>query len=181
MFDLPGPLPRNSETREDPVSNANKGLVLLYVGQGKGMTAAALGQMFRSLGRGFAVCCLRFTPASQQNGAYVPAELAGDRLEIHAVGKGYSWAPEDRDADGELARAAWDFAREKISSGKFDLVILDEIMETVDRGLLSEREIVRGLTQRPERVNVIITGRHAPAALIAVADLVTQVREERNG
>lgn len=161
------------------MSNPNKGLLLLYIGVGEGMTAAALGQVLRSLGRGLSVCFIQFVSESWKHGAFVPAELSEDRAEYHALGKGYSWTGDRRDRDRKLARAAWDFAREKVVSGRFDLVVLDEVTELLTQGLLQDGEIVQAFAERPNEVNVIITGSKAPESLIAVADLVTEVEERR--
>jgi len=159
------------------MTNSNKGLVLLYIGNGVGMTAAAVGQTFRSLGRGLRVCFMQFVSESWKHGEFVPSELGEDRAEFHALGKGYMCTSDHRENDREVARCAWDFAREKIASRRFDLVVLDELTELITASLLPEREVLRVLAERPKEVNVIITGRAAPEALINVVDLVTEVRE----
>lgn len=162
------------------MSSDKRGLVLFYTGDGDGMTAAALGQAFRSVGRGFAVCFIRFVWGSQEREAFVPPELPADRVEFHTLGEAHASKTEDPDADRQFSHAAWDLACAKIASGKFDLVVLDHVMDMVARGMLSEQEVVQALAGRPDKVNLIVTGPYAPESVIAAADLVTEVRERRN-
>jgi cob(I)alamin adenosyltransferase len=161
----------------DPdVKQSRKGLVMVNTGDGKGKTTAALGVVLRSWGRGFRICMIQFIkPARVGTGEYLAAQKLG--IEWHHCGDGFTWNTKDADESAALARRGWQLAQEKISSGTYDLVVLDEFTYPLHFGWLDTNEVVDWLSaNKPPQLHLIITGRDAPAKLIEYADLVTEMK-----
>ncbi len=154
-------------------------LVLVFTGDGKGKTTAALGVLLRAWGRGLRVVMLSFIKAADGDyGEQRAAQKLG--IEICAVGRGFTWLSDDIEKDRAMALDGWRQAREKIASGSYDVVALDELTYPIALGWLSVDEVVDVLRRRPEGVHVVITGRKAPERLIAFADLVTEMQQVKH-
>ena len=154
---------------------AEKGLIIVNTGNGKGKTTAALGMVMRSLGHGYKVAIVQFI-----KGAWEPAEKAvlerwQDQLEFHAMGEGFTWDTQDRERDIAKANAAWLKGLEYIVNPEYRLVLLDEVNIALKLGYLDVATVLDGLAQKPNDSHVILTGRGAPEELIAIADLVTEM------
>ncbi|HKQ69711.1 MAG TPA: cob(I)yrinic acid a,c-diamide adenosyltransferase [Polyangiaceae bacterium] len=155
-------------------SPAPRGLCIVYTGNGKGKTTAALGMVFRALGRGLRVTVVQFIKGKWKTGERIFAEtLPG--LRFFVMGLGFTWDSDDLARDKAAARAAWDTARREISSGARDLVVLDEITYTFHYDFLSVDEVLNVIRSRPPHVHVVVTGRNAPAELLDEADLVSEM------
>ena len=155
--------------------SAEKGLIVVNTGNGKGKTTAALGIVLRSLGHGFKVAIVQFI-----KGGWEPAEKAAlshwpDQLEFHAMGEGFTWETQDRDRDIQTAQAAWEKALTYIRDQNYRTVLLDEVNIALKLGYLSVDQVLAGLDEKPQMSHVILTGRGAPAELIERADLVTEM------
>jgi cob(I)alamin adenosyltransferase len=157
------------------------GLVVVYTGNGKGKTTAALGAALRAIGHGYKVAVIQFIKGP---GFIYGEELAAERyipnLEIIKKGKGYYKIRGDNipeEIHRQAAQEGISLAEEKIVSGKYHIVILDEINIAVDKGLLSLEDVLRILDKKPRSVHVILTGRNAHPALIERADVVTEMKE----
>ncbi len=168
---------RRKEVQEERLAKkkAEKGLIIVNTGNGKGKTTAALGMVMRSLGHGYKVAIVQFI-----KGAWEPAEKAvlekySDQLNFHAMGEGFTWDTQDRERDIEKAKAAWLQSLEYILNPEYRLVLLDEVNIALKLGYLDVNTVIEGLEQKPEDSHVILTGRGAPAELIAIADLVTEM------
>lgn len=168
---------RRKEVQEQRVAERSleKGLIIVHTGNGKGKTTAALGMVLRSLGHGYRVAIVQFI-----KGGWEPAEkqvfsLWPDQLEFHAMGEGFTWETQDRDRDIQKANEAWEKALTFICNPGFKLVLLDEVNVAMKLGYLAVETVLAGLEQKPEDSHVILTGRGAPDALIARADLVTEM------
>lgn len=156
-----------------------KSLVILNTGDGKGKTTAALGVLLRAWGRGWRVVMLQFIKSkTARYGENRAAEKLG--IEIVPLGAGFTWLSHDLERDKAMAQEAWDLSKEKIASGEYDLVILDEFTFPLAYGWLPMDEILEFLRQRPPDVHIIITGRKAPQELIDFADLVTEMQEVKH-
>lgn len=154
----------------------SQGLVIVNTGNGKGKTTAALGILLRAWGRNMRVVMLQFIKAkTAQWGETRAGRQMG--VEIIPLGKGFTWMSEDIEKDRALARECWQLCREKIESGAYDIVILDEITYCFKYGWLDLGEVLDVLRRRAPDQHVVITGRDAPDALIEFADLVTEMRE----
>jgi len=153
-----------------------QGLVIVNTGDGKGKTTAALGVLTRAWGRGMRVCMLQFIKEQNANfGEEQAARKMG--VELLPLGGGFTWMSENIAEDRALARAGWARCRAAIEGGEYDIVILDEITYCFKFGWLELAEVLDVLHARPDGQHVILTGRDAPEALIAFADLVTEMRE----
>lgn len=151
-----------------------RGLVIVYTGHGKGKTTAALGMVFRALGRGMRVAVVQFIKGKWKTGERLFAETL-PQLTFLVMGRGFTWESDDLSNDRAAARAAFQESARLIGSGEQDLVVLDEITYALNYGFVSQDELLAALRERPPHVHVVITGRSAPAELIAAADLVTEM------
>ncbi len=147
---------------------------LINTGTGKGKTSAAMGVMGRAWARGWTVCVVQFMKSEQWKvGERKLARHLG--IEWYTLGDGFTWESADLDESAAKGRHAWDVAAEKIASGDYDLVILDEATYIVKYGWRPVEDLVPVIADRPVRTNVIMTGRYAPDELIAIADTVTEM------
>lgn len=161
--------------RQRPDRHA-RGLVIVNTGNGKGKTTAALGVLLRAWGREMRVCMLQFIKARTANfGEERAARKLG--VEMIPLGDGFTWMSRDLEKDKALARECWALCRAKIESGDYDIVIMDEMTYCFKYGWLDLEEVLDVLRRRDPNLHVIITGRDAPDALIAFADLATEMRE----
>ncbi len=154
---------------------AQKGLVIVNTGNGKGKTTAALGMVMRSLGHGYRVAIIQFIKGSWEPAEKRVLEMWPDQLVFHAMGEGFTWDTQDRDRDIEKAHAAWQKALEYIQNPDYQLILLDEVNVALKLGYLQVEDILAGLRTKPELTHVILTGRGAPTPLIEFADLVTEM------
>jgi len=157
----------------------NKGLVIVNTGDGKGKTTAALGILMRAWGREMRVVLLQFIKARTGNWGEA---RAARKLGIEAIplGSGFTWTTDDIEKDRALASRGWALCREKIESGEYDVVILDEITYCLKYGWLDVEEVLDVLRNRPAGQHVIVTGRDADPALVEFADMVTEMREVKH-
>jgi cob(I)alamin adenosyltransferase len=157
------------------VTDATQGLVLVYTGNGKGKTTAALGLVFRALGRGFRVAVVQFIKGKWKTGERVFAEGLPNLLFL-VMGRGFTWESDDLSRDRAAAESAWRAAATIIGSGEHQVVVLDELTYVLNYGFVPISEVVATLRARPSHVHVVITGRNAPEALVEIADLITEMR-----
>lgn len=155
-------------------SEKRRGLVVVYTGHGKGKTTAALGMVFRALGRGLRVTVVQFIKGKWTTGERLFAEKLPE-LEFHVMGLGFTWDSDDLTRDKAAARAAWATAKAAITSGQRDLVVLDEITYAFHYDFVALDEVLEALRARPPHVHVVLTGRNAPGALVDAADLVSEM------
>jgi cob(I)alamin adenosyltransferase len=152
-----------------------QGLVIVNTGPGKGKTTAALGLLLRAWGRDMRVVMLQFIKARTANwGESRAARKLG--VEIIPLGDGFTWTSKDIEKDRALAQDGWRQCRERIESGQYDIVILDELTYCFKFGWLDVEDVIAVLRARPEGQHVVITGRDAPPELIEYADLVTEMQ-----
>ena len=152
-----------------------RGLLMVYTGQGKGKTTAALGLVFRALGRGLQVAVVQFIKGKWKTGERVFAASLPN-LTFLVMGEGFTWESDDLSRDRNAALQAWQKAAALIASGEHQLVVLDEITYAINYGFIALDEVVAALRARPAGVHVTITGRNAPEALCQDADLVTEMK-----
>ncbi len=158
------------------MTKIKKGLVIVNTGKGKGKTTAALGMMLRAWGRGMRVCMLQFI--KNKNARYGEIKAARKlELEIIPIGDGFTWTSKDIDETIALARYGWEDAKQRISSGNYDMVILDEFTYPLHFGWLDVDVVIAWLKEnKPPMLHLVITGRDAPGELIEYADLVTEMK-----
>lgn len=162
-----------------------KGLILVYTGDGKGKTTAALGCALRAAGHGWKVRVIQFFKGDWPivSGEAEAAKRLAPNLEVLQLGKGFVKIMGDIKPFSEhqdAARNALDVCRRSVSSGEYDLVVLDEInyaVKHLDFELVRVEDVLEILRAKPPHVHVILTGRDAHPKFIEVADLVTEMRE----
>ncbi|HSF34314.1 MAG TPA: cob(I)yrinic acid a,c-diamide adenosyltransferase [Candidatus Tectomicrobia bacterium] len=158
-----------------------KNLVILHTGNGKGKTTAALGTAFRAMGHGWRVCMVQFIKGKWKPGEVrMASKLPPGQFEIIPMGEGFTWESENLAKDRATAQRAWEIAKEKLLSGEYQLVILDEITYTITYKFLDLDDVIDTIRGRPSNVNVIMTGRGAHPALVELADLVSEVHEVKH-
>ena len=148
--------------------------LLVNTGPGKGKSSAAFGVMGRAWARGWKVGVVQFVKSDKwQVGERKLAAHLG--IDWHTLGDGFTWESQDLDATEARGRHAWQVASQMVASGGYDLVILDEMTYIVKYGWVPVADVVAVLASRPQRTNVIVTGRNAPAEVVALADTVTEM------
>ncbi len=158
-------------------------MIIVFTGNGKGKTTAALGQAFRTLGREKRVLMIQFIKGPWRSGEDYFAEkfqIPNSKFQIKKMGLGFvgilgDQLPKERHA--EAARAALAYSKEQIANSKWHLIILDEINVATSLGLLTKEEVLEVLKTVPDEKFVILTGRGAPQEFIDRADLVTEMKE----
>jgi cob(I)alamin adenosyltransferase len=154
-------------------------VVVINTGDGKGKSSAAFGVMVRGIARGWRVAVVQFVKSGDWK---VGEEKVGRQLGVDwlAVGDGFTWDSGDLDHDKALAADGWRRAAELIAAGEHQLVILDELTYLCTWGWVDVADVVAAIRDRPARVNIVITGRDAPAELVELADTVTEMREVKH-
>src|SRR5580692_11812234 len=162
-------------TRAGATKPKKKGLIIVHTGDGKGKTTAALGLALRACGYGMKVIMLQFFKGKWKYGELRSAPKL-ETFEIQPMGKGFTWESKDIEVDKAMVREAWRAAEEKITSGNYDVVILDEINYALSYGFLPVEDIVNFLKTKPFMLHVILTGRNAKPEILEIADLATEMR-----
>lgn len=149
-------------------------LVIVNTGDGKGKSTAAFGIMIRAVARGWKVAVIQFLKSGDWK---VGEEAIGRRLGVDwwALGDGFTWDADELSESEAVALRAWEFAKERIMSGDYDLVILDEVTYPMNWGWIDPVEVVETIRTRPASVNIVATGRDASESLIEVSDTVTEM------
>ncbi len=158
-------------------NSKRRGLVIVNTGEGKGKTTAALGVLLRAWGRGFKICVIQFMKA--ETGRWGEVRAAEKlKIEWHKSGGGFTWRSDEMDESTARTRHGWTLAQEKIASGGYDLILLDEFTYPLHFDWLDTAEVVAWLkANKPPDLHLVITGRYAPQPLIDYADLVTEMRK----
>lgn len=161
--------------KKKAAATKEKGLLIVNTGTGKGKSSAAFGMGLRVVGHGMRLGVVQFI-----KGALHTAErdLLGrfDNCDFLTMGEGYTWNTQNRDADIATARKGWGEAQHMIESGEYDMVILDELNVVLKYEYLPLEEVLAVFAARSPDLHVVVTGRHAPEALIEAADLVTEMK-----
>lgn len=156
-----------------------KGLVIVFTGQGKGKTTAALGMAMRSVGHRHRVAVVQFIKGGLRTGEKAAARLLAPHLDWTSGGKGATFGPQNVATPEEHRRAAQDtlrIAQEKIRSGEYRMVILDEALGAIKAGLVTLDQLLTLVREKPPRLHLVLTGRDAPQEILDAADLVTEMR-----
>jgi cob(I)alamin adenosyltransferase len=157
-----------------------KGLVQVYTGNGKGKTSAAFGLALRAAGRGLKAYVIQFIKGGFDYGElYVIDRVPGITLKAFGRGKFVVSKPADP-KDVELAGEALSLATEIVSSGMYDVVILDEVNVALNLGLVKLENVLSLVKAKPAHVELVLTGRNAPDEIVQIADLVTEMKEVKH-
>ena len=157
---------------------AEKGLLIVHTGSGKGKTTAALGMVVRGIGHGHRVSVIQFVKGALQTGEKVVFDAFPDNVEFRPMGEGFTWDTQDRARDIAVAREAWDACKARIlDPDDWDMVVCDELNIVLRYDYLPLDEVLEVLRNKPRDTHVIVTGRNAKDELIELADLVTEMTE----
>jgi len=162
---------------------SDRGLVIVYTGKGKGKTTAALGIVLRAVGHGYKVGMIQFIKGEWYYGELTSSKRLEPEFEMIAAGKGFVGIIDDDhpiEDHQDAARQALEIAREKLASGAYDVLILDEINYAVKLNLLSEQDVLDLIKSRPQKTTIVLTGNYAPESVLQVADLITEMREVKH-
>jgi cob(I)alamin adenosyltransferase len=162
--------------------DVHRGLIIVNTGPGKGKTTAAMGTALRAVGNGMKVLMLQFLKGSWHYGELDAVKAFGDNFVMKQMGRGFVkvGGAETDPEDVRLVEEAWEEARQAINSGKWDLVILDEINYAISYRMLDPAKVVEALKQKPEQVHVILTGRNAHPTIVELADTVTEMKQVKH-
>ena len=156
---------------------ADKGLIIVHTGKGKGKSSAAFGMIFRAIAHGMQSAVVQFIKGGMECGErnLIEAHFS-DICAFHTMGEGFTWETQDKARDTEMAQAAWEKSRQLIRDEANKMVLLDEINIALRYGYLDVAEVVAFLRdEKPAMTHVILTGRNAAAELIELADLVAEM------
>lgn len=151
-----------------------RGILLVFTGNGKGKTTAAFGTVCRSVGHGHKAAVVQFIKGSWDNGER--ELLAPHGVQFHVMSTGFTWETQDKEADTLACLETWHYARLLLTDPSIDLVVLDELTYMVSYGYLPLEDVISALTHRPENQSVIITGRGCHRDILSLADTVTEMR-----
>ncbi|MEO2201826.1 MAG: cob(I)yrinic acid a,c-diamide adenosyltransferase [Nitrosopumilus sp.] len=156
------------------------GLTIVYTGKGKGKTTAALGIVLRAVGYGKKVCMIQFIKGSWHYGEMASSKKLEPEFEMITIGKGFVGIIDDKspkEDHEEIAKEAIKISNEKIQSGNYDIIILDEINYAVNLDLISVKDVLNLIKSKPQKIDLVLTGNYAKNEVIEIADLVTEMRE----
>lgn len=154
-------------------------LVLVNTGEGKGKSSAAFGVVMRAVARGWRVAVIQFIKSDKWK---VGEEKVALQLGVEWLkgGDGFTWESPDLDKSEGRAAAAWQLAAATIAAGGHQLVVLDELTYPMNWGWIDSDAVLEAIRSRPPQVNIVATGRDAPAGLIEIADTVTEMVKIRH-
>jgi len=168
-----------TEDPRPPELHRASSLVLVNTGDGKGKTSAAIGVVVRSVARGWSVAVVQFLKSDTwKTGEEKVCRQLG--VDWWAIGEGFTWDSEDLTVDQAVAAEAWRHAKAVIQGGDHRLVVLDEVTYPVNWGWIALDDVLTAIGERPDHVNVVVTGRDAPEAIVALADTVTEMGERKH-
>lgn len=156
-------------------ASADRGVVLVLTGNGKGKSSSAFGMVARALGHGMPVGVVQFIKGRGSTGEELFFRRCPE-VTWHVMGEGFTWETQDRERDVRAAQAAWVVAAALLRDEGIALVVLDELNIAFRYGYLSVADVAGALGGRPTRQHVVITGRGAPPELVELADTVTDMR-----
>jgi LAO/AO transport system kinase len=167
----------NFSKKNGKIAGLERGLIQLYTGKGKGKTSAAFGLALRAIGRGFNVYMIQFIKGGFDYGELHIAEKLPN-FKLVAFGRG-QFINKDSPAreDIEQAQLALEHAKRVLQEGSYNIVILDEINVAMTYNLISIKDVLELISKKPEKTELVLTGREAPEEIIEIADLVTKMEE----
>jgi cob(I)alamin adenosyltransferase len=164
-----------AQDAEVAAKTAEKGLLIVHTGKGKGKSTAAWGLLLRAVGRGFRVGVVQFGKGAWDTGEREAVKAFGDSVVWHTLGEGFTWETQDRARDVAAAERAWSKAVELMEDGSIRLLILDELNIALRYDHLDLGAVLEKLRARRPDLHVVVTGRNAKQDMIDAADLVTDM------
>lgn len=151
-----------------------RGILIVFTGNGKGKTTAAFGTATRAVGHGKKVGVIQFIKGQWPNGERNLLEPLG--VEFQVMATGFTWDTQNRETDTQACLEVWQHAKRMLADSSLDMVILDEITYMVAYDYLPLEEVIIALTQRPADQTVIVTGRGCHRDILEIADTVSELR-----
>ena len=168
---------KNIQSERINLRQGKKGLVIVFTGNGKGKTTAALGIALRTLGHNQKAAIVQFIKGSWTTGEEKAFKIFGRKISWHSLGEGFTWETQDRIRDEKLVREAWELTKTYLKDETYKVVILDEINIALKLGYLLPAEIISSIKKyKSENSHVVLTGRGAPQSIIDFADLVSEMK-----
>lgn len=154
---------------------AEKGLLVVHTGKGKGKSTAAFGLLLRAIGRGLQCGVVQFGKGAWQTGERFAVERFGDQVKWYTLGEGFTWETQDRARDVAAAERAWAKAQELMADPAVRFIVLDELNISLRYDHLEVAKVVAALKARRADQHIVVTGRNAKPELLEAADLVTEM------
>lgn len=151
-----------------------RGILIVFTGNGKGKTTAAFGTVTRAVGHGMRAAVIQFIKGEWPNGEKNLLEPHG--VEFQVMSTGFTWETQNKETDTQACQAVWQHGKRMLADASLDLVVLDELTYMVSFGYLDLQEVVSALNARPAHQTVIITGRGCHRDLLEMADTVSELR-----
>jgi cob(I)alamin adenosyltransferase len=158
----------------------DEGIVVVFTGKGKGKTTAALGVVLRAVGHGHKVGMIQFIKGEWFYGELASSKRLEPEFEMIVAGKGFVGIIDDDhpiEDHRSAAQKAISLAKEKISSGNYDIIILDEINYALNMNLIILKDVIDIINSRPKKTTLVLTGNYAVREVLELADLVTEMKE----
>jgi cob(I)alamin adenosyltransferase len=150
------------------------GLLFVIQGRGKGKTTSAMGMLLRAWGNGLRVAMLQFIKSPEvESGEHRALKHLG--IEVVTSGSGFTWIGENAEKNRACSLELWALARQKVASGSYGMLVLDEFTYPLEYGWIPLQEVLEVLKTRPPSMHIVITGRRPPEALVELADCVTEM------
>ncbi|MDH3276813.1 MAG: cob(I)yrinic acid a,c-diamide adenosyltransferase [Nitrosopumilus sp.] len=162
---------------------SESGLIIVYTGNGKGKTTAALGIALRAVGYDKKICMIQFIKGSWHYGEMSSSKRLEPEFEMVAIGKGFVGIIDDKSPKEEHKRIADEAIKisiNKIQSGNYDIIILDEVNYAINLGLVKLEDVLNLIKSKPSTLDLVLTGNHAKDEIIEIADLVTEMKEVKH-
>ena len=152
----------------------NRGILIVFTGNGKGKSTAAFGTVTRAVGHGLKAGVIQFIKGNWQCGERNLLEQYG--VKFHVMATGFTWNTQDKESDTQAALTVWQHAKTMLTDQTINLIVLDELTYMVKYGYLSLDDVLQSLKNRPLQQTVVITGRACHREIIELADTVTEMR-----
>ena len=157
-------------------ATVDRGVLVVNTGNGKGKSSSGFGMLARSLGHGFHCGVVQFIKGSFSTGEEAFFRRIPEQVDYHVMGEGFTWETQDKARDIAAAQAAWHIAARMLTDVRYRLVLLDELNIALVKQYVMLEQVLPALAARPADQHVVVTGRGAPDALVAMADTVTEMR-----
>lgn len=161
-------------------ASAERGVVILLTGDGKGKTSSAFGMIMRALGYGHRVGVVQFIKGEQLSGEEIFLREQATQVDFHQMGTGFTWDTQDRSGDIAAAEATWAHCEAMLADPAFDLVVLDELTYMLGFDYLDTDSVLEAIRQRPAGQSVVVTGRGGGRGLRELADTVAEVKDHKH-
>jgi cob(I)alamin adenosyltransferase len=174
----------NNKQEKNYKKDSQEGLVLINTGEGKGKTTAAFGLALRAAGHNQKILIMQFIKGRFDTGEFRIIKKLGPLVEIERLGKGFirfkDGKPAPTRAQVKNSSESFEYACKKVASGRYDMIILDEIINLMSYGLLKIEDTIDLIKNKPKKLCIVLTGRNAPRELLDMADTVTEMREVKH-